>query len=229
MPAYRSRRYAKKKLYKKKRSLKGRGYRRSRAPYASRGFFNTGAELKYVDTAVGNGLFDTTGTVTALNLTAVGDDNTTRDGRQINNQSVQVQGIVRPSDGSTVPDYCRMMLVWDAQPNSGSIATITQILQSSTSNAMLNLDNRERFTIVKDWKCAVGGFNNTATQTYAQSPSVETIDWFVPLKGIKTTYSGTTAAIGSIATGALLLVTIGDAAVNDGNYFTGNCRVRFYG
>lgn len=228
MPAYRKKKSG--KSFKKK-APKGRPYARSsgfrnRAPRASRGFFNRAGELKYSDLASASYTCDTTGTVTALNLTAVGDDNTTRDGRQIFNKSIQVQGYIEPFDTQTVPSFVRVMLVWDSQPNSGAIATITNILTASTSLSNLNLDNRERFTVLRDFKAPLGSYNTTAGQTYAMTPNTHKIDWFVPLNMI-TTYSGTTAAIGSVATGALLMVTIGSQAATDAGKLTATTRLRF--
>lgn len=203
---------------------------RNRAPRSARGFYNSPGELKYTDTAQGLVYaYDLVGYVQLLNGVAVGDDNNTRDGRQITCKSVQIQGIIAPFDQTTSACLCRTMLVWDNSPNSGSLATITDILRTSTSVSMTNLDNRQRFTILRDSKVAIGGINSVpGTATYAQSPTTTELDWFVPLNGLKTTYSGTTGAIGSIGAGALLLVTIGSAAVADGCIGNINTRLRFY-
>jgi len=201
----------------------------SRQPRASRGWYNKPGELKFNDTVSATYNCDTTGSVTALNLLAVGSGATDRDGRQITCKSVAVQGLLAPIDGATNACYCRVMLVWDSQCNGGAIATITQILNAATSLTNTNLDNRERFTILRDFKYAMGSTSNTATQAVSNSPNTTNIDWFVPLKGMVTTYnSGTTAAITSIATGALLLVTIGNQATTDCGAFIATTRLRFY-
>lgn len=205
-------------LYKPRSFVKAR---RNRAPRYSMG------ELKYKDTSAATYVGDTTGSVTPLNLLAVGDDNTDRDGRQVHLHSIHVQGICRAVDGQCATNFSRMMLVWDSQPNGGT-ASITDILVSSTSLSGTNLNNRERFTILRDRRIGTGGIDSTATQTYAVSPGVHVINEYVKLKGIKTTYSGTTAAIGSIATGALLLVTIGNMAAGGGSAFDLSTRLRFY-
>jgi len=200
---------------------------RAYATMATRGWKNNNSELKYVDVAASNYAADTTGTVTCLNLTAVGDDNTTRDGRQICNRSIHIQGHLAPTDTTTTDCFSRMLIVWDAQPNSGTIAAITDILTSSTSLAFTNLNNRERFTILRDCRYAQGAQNNTATQAYSNGSNNYVINEFINLKDIKTTYSGTTAVIGSVATGALLMVTIGNVAANNGGTFFVNTRLRF--
>lgn len=199
---------------------------RNRYPkLATRGWANNNSELKYTDLARAIYAADTTGTVTALNLTAVGDDNTTRDGRQICNRSIHVFGLLNPLDDATNANYSRLMLVWDAQPNSGAIAAITDILVAASSISSTNLNNRERFTVLRDCRYSQGrvqaGYSN-GDNTYA-------INEFVALKDVKTTYSGTTATIGSVATGALLMVTIGSetAASTDGGQFQLTTRLRF--
>jgi len=169
---------------------------------------------------------DTSGVVTAINLTAVGDDNTTRDGRQINVVSCHIRGGVSPVDTETSDSFGRWLLVWDKQPNSGAIATIAQILTTTSSYANTNLDNRERFVILRDKEYQIGGTSRVATQAYSNCPNQYAVNEFVKI-GCKTTYSGTTAVIGSIATGALLLVTIGSTAIGTGGTLLANTRVRF--
>lgn len=195
--------------------------------FATRGWTRGPGELQYNDLAAATYSCDTTGSVTALNLIAQGDDVNARKGRQINNVSIRVHGIFNPQDGATAANYARVMLVWDSQSNSGTIPTIANILTASTSISNTNLDNRSRFTILRDWKQALGGFSTAATLAYAQCPTVAELDWFVPLKGVVTTYSGTTATIGVVATGTLLLVTIGSQAAGEGTNFGCTTRLRF--
>jgi len=206
---------------------RGYGLRNRYPKLALRGWKNNNAELKYNDLPSATYIADTTGTVTALNLTAVGDDNTTRDGRQICNRSIHIQGYLAPADNNTGANLARMMLVWDSQPNSGVIATIANILSASTSVSSTNLDNRERFTILRDCRYAQGAVSDTATQAFSNGNNTTVVNEFVNLKDVKTTYSGTTATIGSVATGALLMVTIGSlAAANAGNFIV-TTRLRF--
>lgn len=183
-------------------------------------------ELKFLDLAYSQAyVFDTTGTVTALNLVAEGDDNNSRNGRQIQLCSVEVQGKANPVDGSTTPDFCRLMLIYDSQAN-GALPAITDILSAATSNSFLNLDNRDRFHIIVDHKFVIGALSTTATQTYAESPTLELIDIHRKLS-LHTTFKGTTGAIASIATGALLMVSIGDVPPNDGALAGVSTRIRF--
>lgn len=232
MPAYKFKRTKSKYVLAKKtsgfkRNSSSTYAARNRAPRATRGFFNRPGELKYSDVAAAAYAVDTVGSVTLLNGVAVGDDATNRDGRQIFNRSVHVQGILNPVDANTNNHFARIMVVWDSQPNSGTIASITDILAAQTSISNTNLNNRERFTILRDWKTAMGAVDSTATQTYAAAPTVAKVDMFINLKGVTTTYSGTTGVIGSIATGALLLVTLGSTGVGFGSAAFLSSRLRF--
>lgn len=201
---------------------------RNRYPkLATRGWNNNNAELKYTDIANTSYAADTTGSITALNLTAVGDDNTTRDGRQICNRSIHIQGILAPVDDTTNANFARLMLIWDAQPNSGSLPSMTDILVASTSCSNLNLNNRERFTILRDLKFAQGKVDTTASSAFSNGSNTHVVDLFYNLKDVKTTYSGTTATIGSVATGSLLMVTIGSVAAATGGIFGVTTRLRF--
>lgn len=229
-----------KEQYQVKRQYKGSHARALYAPYGAMAsvprpiyrVFNRGprrglGELKAVDVPKAGYVINTTGSVTCLNLTAVGDDYTTRDGRQITLKSVQCIGHIYPEDQITDNHLARVLLVWDKANNSGAIATIANILSASDAVSGLNLDNRERFRILKDEVWAIGRQDNTATQAVSYCPATYSIKWFVNLKGLKTTYSGTTAAIGSIQSGALLLVTIGSLASGSASSLQMYTRVRF--
>lgn len=183
-------------------------------------------ELKYVDTANADYACDTTGSVTALNLLAVGDDNTTRDGRQATMKSVQLHGALFPVDTVTASAKCRVILVWDNAVNSGAIATIAQILTSANGNAFPLIDNSNRFTILVDRTYTLGRVQDTATQAFASSPNTFDVEIYKKLNNV-TQYSGTTAAIGSIQNGGLLLVTVGNQAAGAGGNLNASVRVRF--
>lgn len=190
------------------------------APYGGR------KELKYIDTNLGKAC-DTTGSVTALNLIAVGDDNTTRDGREVVIKSVQMKGfLTRVDDTVGVAQYCRVMLVWDNAVNSGSIATIAQILTSSTGTAFPLIDNAARFTILSDQTLVLGTYNDTGSYSTVETPGSQKIDLYLKINQV-TKYSGTTAAIGSIQNGALLLVCVSTNAASSGAVVNGQVRVRF--
>jgi len=199
-----------------------------RAPIASRGFYGTQRrspqERKLIDTVVTDSAMDTTGTVTLLNGCATGTDFTNRIGRKINVKSILVRGLAEPQDGTTVARFLRWMLVLDTQPN-GALATITDILTTSTSLSPLNLNNRDRFKVLVDKQMLNGGGDTTATQAFSDRNSSITHKY--KKCNFDTIYDGTGATIADIQSGALLLVTIGSAAAGSGSDMTYYARVRF--
>lgn len=187
-------------------------------------------ELKYVDVSATAAGLNTTGVVQCINLSAEGDDNTNRDGRQTQNVSVAIRGLIRPEDNTTpAPTLVRVMIVWDRQPN-GVLAPLNQILQNATALSFNNLDNKRRFKIIRDYQFALGGMDTTATSSFAQSPTVHSLNDYITLPADMDSYWNTnTGVIGSLNTGALLLVQVGTGAAGAGGTFEGFTRVRWNG
>jgi len=225
---YQARRNATSKLAMMRAVTRAAPLRRNRAPRVKGAIaaFGGRRELKYLDTANASYACDTTGSVTCLNLIPVGDDNNTRDGRQITIKSVQGRGIVRPQDNTTTFTLARVMLVWDNAVNSGTIATIANILTASSSKSFPLIDNAQRFTVLYDSTFALGGISDVATQTFAGSPTVQEFSVYKKMNSV-VQYSGTTAAIGSIQNGGLLLVTIGDQGAANAADLSAAFRIRF--
>lgn len=205
--------------------------KRNRAPRI-KGSISPKPELKYVDTALtaGTHIYGTTGLATPINLLAVGDDNTTRDGRQVTIKSVQIKGVIRPLfAGAAVsyPSRCRSMLIWDNANNSVATSSATLIaaaLTAATSYSFPLVNNQERFTILWDSAKPMGYMDN---DTYgSNSPGCQVVDFYKKLN-CTAQYSGTTAVIESIQNGALWFVTLGDQADANAPVFYGNARVRF--
>lgn len=184
--------------------------RRNRAPKTKGSIAPYGGrkELKYVDIAAASYAADTTGTVTALNLIAVGDDNVNRDGRQVTCKSIQLKGFATANTAANDNQIVRVMLVWDNAVNSGAIATIAQILNAVNAFGFPLIDNAQRFTILYDHLMPL---EVKVAATTISATSIQPIDYYRKLDNV-TQYSGTTAAIGSIQNGGLLLVTIGSQA-----------------
>lgn len=195
---------------------------RNRAP---RGAIRAHKELKFVDIAQANYVADTTGTITALNLIAVGDDFTTRDGRQVTIKSVQIRGCLGPVDAGMVFTKCRLLLVWDNAAN-GAAATIAMVLSAATAASFPLVNNANRFTILVDRSFTIGGFDTTATQAYSMSPAVHDVEIYKRIDSV-TQYMGTAADAASVQNGALYMITIGDSAAGLGGTFRVATRVRF--
>lgn len=188
-------------------------------------------ELKSFDITAASCNMNTGGTVQVLNLPVVGTDYDDRIGRKITIKSVYVRGfgyIQAAATGGSAQDapiqLHRMILVWDKQPNA-AIAAITDILAIATSSSHLNLNNRDRFLVLKDKQWVVGPLN--ATQGLNGNCGY-------PIKVYKkmnfeAVYNGTNGGtIADITTGALLLVTIGDVASGlDDGVANVKTRIRF--
>jgi len=182
-------------------------------------------ELKYLDTAVATYACSTAGSVTYISGTSTGDDANSRDGRQIDIRTVQLSGMIYPEDDTTVPCHARVMLVLDQQPN-GALATIADILAAASSDAFMNLDNRDRFRVLAATDVVLGKTSTTATQAIAGAPAAAPAKLYKRVN-IRSTYKGTNGDIASAATNAILLVTIGDIAAGEAATLRAGCRIRF--
>lgn len=180
-------------------------------------------EKKTIETVSAAYAADTTGSVTAINLVATGTDFTDRIGRLIQLKSVQVRGLLSPEANITDDNLARVLVIYDKQPN-GTLATIADILTAASSVSFMNLNNRDRFTVLAEHSVALGAVNNTATQAVAKSPTVDSIDIYKKIN-LQTQFGLATGVIGAVQHGALLLVTIGSVAL--GTTCQLACRVRF--
>jgi len=171
-------------------------------------------ELNAIDSTPATISVNTTGNLVLLNGCATGADYTDRIGRKIRMKSVQFRGFFQPADDSTVTNYVRMMIVYDRQTN-GNPPTVTEILQSASSLSSLNLNNRERFTVVADKEYVIGRVINTATQAVSYGLNVHKCKGYRRLN-LETQYGGSTNAVASIATGSLYMLTIGNIASGGG-------------
>lgn len=208
-----------------KRRFQGRTYR---------GFDRVGQkELKYIDVSAGTAAGDTTGSVSCINLVATGTDLTNRIGRKINLKSYEIRGIVRPEDTLVTGANCvqtshvRLMIIYDRAP-TGTLPTITEILQASHSNSMLATENTHRFTVLSNWEAAIGPsvMDTTATQAVIHGSTGVPIHLYRKIN-LSEYFDGTTATQASVSFGALYLLTIGDQAAGAGATFTISSRVRF--
>jgi len=166
-------------------------------------------EVHYVDLALAAYGMDTTGSVTALNLIAEGNDNTTRLGRKATMRSVSVRGYVVQAGVANVAQQGRLLVVWD-NAAAGALPVITDVLTAITSSSFVNVNNVARFTVLYDNTYEVGSLNTGATVSIADQ-TVKKVDVELRVDS-STQFSGTTAAIGSIQNGTLLLLTMGSSA-----------------
>lgn len=205
-----------------------------RAPLSTRGFYGQysrrgRAELKFVDTTATNVAVTTSWQLVLLNGVTQGTDYNSRIGRQMMNKSIIFNGnifpVITPSTSATQGLMFRTVIIYDTQPNSGSLPAGTDIFVANDPHSPMNLNNRDRFKVLMDKKGQLGSYLTSAGGTIISGAPQNL--WWAKYKKcfLETVFSGTTNAIGSIATGAIYLCFIGDfASISLIDYYT---RVRF--
>lgn len=203
---------------------------RALAPARTGGFFGVGrrrilGERKAIDVDPTSSQLTTTATVTLLNGVATGTDFTDRIGRKIVMRSLYFRAFIRPTDNITGDTFARIIIVYDMQSN-GAAPAATDVLKSANPAAQVNLNNRDRFKILFDKAIAVGKTDNTATQAITNGHNMMAMKKYKRLKH-ETLFNGTTAAIGSIATGSIYLLAFSDQAAGAGCELYWSSRIRF--
>lgn len=207
-------------------ALPVRTYGGSRVPLATRGYKFNDQELKVNDIAVANYAVNTTGSITLLCFPVTGADQNARIGRKIQIKSVYVRGAVFSDFATRAPvaaeanptQQGRMIIVWDTQPN-GAVMTIAQLLNTATPLSMLNLDNRDRFKIIKEKVFHFGpsAIGAAGVATYAVSPQSANIKCYAKMNHSMQFNAVNGGTIADVTSGALYMVWIGTtvAGAND--------------
>lgn len=207
-----------------------RGYVRKGGFY---GRFNTakaraGGELKFFDTDL-SFTFDSTGEVPAtgqLNLIPQDATQSGRIGRTCTVKSIHIKGQVQyvPAASTNGCDSAFMYLVLDKQCN-GAAAAATAVLDSTDFRvAMTNLENSDRFVILKKW---IHNLNSSAGVSGAYGRYIKNMDFYkkcnIPL------YFDSTAATGALTTirSNNIFLLAGAGQEDDVTTFAGQCRLRF--
>lgn len=204
-------------------------YRKSIAPGRTGGFYGAVSRLRRGRRMLPELKFiDGTGTVSAHNALAPilvngvlqGNDYNQRIGRRINVKSIFIRCKVNGSTGLTVTKTpIRVMLIWDMQCNGATpaLSDIFSFTGAGITLAMQKLDNRERFRIVMDKvrTCVRDTFTDIIyIKKYMRQNMIVTC-------------SGTSATVGSIATGGLFLILLSDYTLPDAVNIDYNVRTRF--
>lgn len=199
-------------------------------------------ELKALDVPAGTVSLNQTGSVTALNLIRVGSTFCNRIGRKIEMKSLRIVGAIAPIRTVAAQDYVRIMLVYDRQANGAlpALADVIQTTDQATTNSTssfsgINLNNRDRFVMLRDHHVTLPSATYTAgviTNPGFSDPVSRTfnIDDYIKLGSLVTQYKADSApaVIGDIASGSILLVTVGAAvAGQEGFNFQLETRLRY--
>jgi len=132
-------------------------------------------------------------------------------------KNLHIRGVIENLVTSGIENVARLLIVYDRQP-AGALPVIQDILQSrsqtgaatTTGNSEINLDNRDRFTIIRDLEWFLPSCTNTAGvltngPNFPGTDEKMDLNVFIKLKGLGTHYKSTSnpATIADIATGAL--------------------------
>jgi len=190
-------------------------------------FRSSSAEVKSVDLPVAPYLISIPAIIVPLNLISSGSSFFNRVGRRIEMKNIRVVCTIffnPPVAVNTLfPSfYVRFLIVYDRQTN-GSIPSINEILQttdqsgvnSTTAFSGVNLNNRDRFSILRDTRISIPQVTSSATGNVSLGATftdplkpLSNLDHFVKLKGLVTQYKADTnpSVIGDIATGGLFWI-----------------------
>jgi len=159
-----------------------------------------------------------------------------RVGRKTYMKSVHIRGFLKNLT-TGVQDQLRIIVFYDSQANA-AMPTIAALLQDSnpaagtSAESEINLVNRERFKILRDFQIVVPAVTNTAgvltNLDYPDSSGKLSIDMFIKLKGLETIYNGVNGGtIADVTSGSLVIVAFSDLTTNAWDLaFTS--RLRYY-
>jgi len=205
-----------------KKFIKGK----SRTGGFYRRYKGKGAELKFFDTALSFS-FDATGEVPAtgqLSLIPQGVTESTRVGRKCVIKSIQIRGTAFNNDATVSDTDAYIYIVQDTQCN-GAAAAVTDVLTSNNmGTALVNLENSERFRILRRIPLHLQTGAGVAAAFGDMSKQVNLyMKCNIPLEFDS---SASTGAIGTIRSNNVFLLA-GTSGTDDKTAFAGTCRLRF--
>lgn len=177
-------------------------------------------ELKSLDIPNTTYSLTTTRTVTPINIINTGTSFFNRIGRKIHVKSIHLRGYLAESGNAlAAPDYLRIALVYDKQIN-GVTASWSDIwqetdlagAQTTNTTSQVNLNNRDRFQILKEWKIHTPGQNATPSIFVDEDCCVTgSIEAYLKTN-LEVQYKADAGLVTDLATGGLYLTTAGTIA-----------------
>ncbi len=178
----------------------------------------------------------TSGIVDCLTCPAIGDTESSRDGRVYFIRGISVRGIVTlpavEGTGSPADDiFWRIALVWDTQTNSVAIPALS-VMDAGATNDVLsfrNLANSKRFIILGDTQIQViHQFQMAeAVDLFSNGRQIFNFSFYKTFKeGIKVRCTNTTANVGSVSDNSFSLIGLASNTALSMEYET---RCRFTG
>lgn len=180
------------------------------------GLINT--EFKYLDRNISLQPNQATGGFVLLNGTDRGDGVSNREGRQLRVKSLQLKYRVI-MHSSALRTTTRVMVVVDKKPD-GAIFTLADLLEQGGTYpvyGMRNLNNRNRFVILKEWNIATDAVERDTSRVMKYYKNLD----------MKVTYDDSdTATIADIQNNSLYIVTMSNETTNL-PLIEGQARIRF--
>jgi len=192
-------------------------------------------EKKGVDTSVdssGNVLATTNSNsqIIPVNLVRAGANSWERVGRKVQLKSLRVGGVVRftwkGASSTCHGESFRLVVVFDAQPSSGTVPTWDTIFGTTTQagteasayNVPPRYDNMQRFRVLRDVTVDMWPQFNYYSLTACTGDYVKAFNEYIKLDGLETVFSGQSApmTISDLSTGALYVGYRATANVSTG-------------
>lgn len=222
------------------RRAPGSAYGKRFKPAAAPRLRASPSEMKAYDIGVGTINVSTTGSFSVLHLPTSGSDYNQRVGRKTLIKKIYIRGRCQTEASSqsaattinTVALQARCIVFVDKQPN-GAAPAVTDLLVSADPASQLNLNNRDRFSVLKDDTyefdpyCANSG---TGASQCRQIYPIKVFRKFRKGEGIETIFNATNGGtILDINSGALYMFWLGSSAAgtNTDINITLSTRVRY--
>jgi len=184
-----------------------------------------------------------TATIQAVNLCQQGAGISQRVGNKISLKSLRLRfSLVPTGEPQTVSTAQRILVIYDRQPSSTYPAVNTilssinggNVIVNGTWDDGINPNFMDRLVVLMDEKIQLPVYNNPITNVisgYSSELCNFSIDRFVKLRDLDTTFSGSNATmtVSLISTGALYLICYGQAGLDtaDGWQLHGTARLRY--
>lgn len=166
----------------------------------------------------------TAGSITLLNGVAQGTDYTQRIGRKVEMMSLLMRFWFFPisSASGAFGDYVRVIVFYDNQTNAAA-PVVGDVTATGAVLDPLNLNNRDRFTVLCDKTYTFNPVQYTATLPTGGNPVSKQLKIYKKMRK-EVIYGGTGATVGSINSGGLFLYLQSSLGVIQTEYTS---RVRF--
>lgn len=173
-------------------------------------------EIKAIDLSNATYTLNTTPSFTLLNPVTEGTDFTNRIARKMYMKSIEITAYIEWLRDSAQITFGRLVIVYDRQSNGATpqwADIFTDTTGSSTVMAPINLNNRQRFTVVRDCRLILPLINTQATTAIVFPSFVDNQFMHLYTKmNLETDFLNANGAATDIAAGSLWMVSMGSIA-----------------